>query len=250
MEVRLEEYERVDDLITQDLKIIQSEKAFRFSTDAVLLADFVQIRKNDRVIDLGTGGGVIPLLLAARKKTKEIYGLEIQKKLVDMAQRSVLLNKLEEKIKILQGNLCQVKEQFTAGSFNVVVSNPPYYPLTGGVQVSPNQMVAIAKHEVTATLEDVIKAVSYLLNTNGRCAFVHRPFRLVDILLIMRQYHLEPKRIRLVYPYANSEPSLLLVEGVKKGKANVKIMPPLYIYGEDGQYTEELQEIYYGKEQD
>jgi len=246
--IKLAEYERIDDLITQELKIIQSEKAFRFSTDAVLLANFVNIRKNDKVMDLGTGGGVIPIILASRTKAKEIYGLELQEQLVDMARRSVTLNNLEDKIEIIQGNLCQVKDNFTAGSFDTVVSNPPYFPMDPGRQVNPNPVVAMAKHEVTATLDDVVQATSYLLNTNGRCAFVHRPFRLVDIFTTMRQYYLEPKRLRLVYPYADSEPSLVLVEGTKRGKPGLATLPPLYIYDNQGEYTRELQEIYYGKE--
>lgn len=244
---KLKEHERIDDLITQDLKIIQSEQAFRFGTDAVLLANFVTVRKGDRVIDLGTGGGVIPLLLAAKTKAQEIWGLEIQETLADMAKRSVGLNKLEEKIRILQGNFCEMRELFVSGSFDVVVSNPPYFPLDPGRQVNPNTTVAIAKHELKATLEDVIKAAAFLLNTNGRAAFVHRPFRLVDIFTIMRQYDLEPKRLRLVHPYPNSNPSLVLVEGIKRGRSNLDILPPLYIYDQKGEYTQELQEIYYGK---
>lgn len=246
--IKLAQHERIDDLITQNLKIIQSEEAFRFSTDAVLLANFINIKKNDKVIDLGTGGGVIPILLASKTKAREIYGLELQEQLVDMAKRSVALNQLEEKIKIIQGDLTKVKESFTAGSFDTVVSNPPYFPLDPGRQVNPNPVVAKAKHEVTATLQDVVQATSYLLNTNGRCAFVHRPFRLVDILTTMRQADLEPKRLRLVHPYFASEPSLILVEGIKKGKPGLKILPPLYIYNQEGKYTRELQEIYYGKE--
>lgn len=244
-EIKLDE--RIDDLITQDLKIIQSEQAFRFGTDAVLLANFATVRKNDKVIDLGTGGGVIPLLLAVKTKAKEIYGLELQDLLVDMAKRSVLLNELEERIKIVQGDLTKIKELFIGGSFDGVVCNPPYYPLDPGRHINPNPVVAQAKHEITATLEDAVAAASYLLNTNGRCAFVHRPFRLVDIFVTMRQYHLEPKRMRLVHPHPGSEPSLVLVEGIKKGKTNLVVLPPLYIYQGNGEYTKELKEIYYGK---
>lgn len=243
----LKEYERIDDLITQDLKIIQSEEAFRFGTDAVLLANFASVRKGDKVIDLGTGGGVIPLLVAAKTKAREVWGLEIQEYLADMASRSVALNKLEDKIKIIQGDLKEIPKSFTAGSFQMVISNPPYYPLDPGRHINPNTTVAIAKHELQATLEDVIKGAAFLVNTNGRAAFVHRPYRLVDILTTMRQHYLEPKRLRLVHPKLGSNPSLGLVEGIKRGKPGLDILPPLYIYDEKGNYTQELQEIYYGK---
>jgi len=243
----LKEYERIDDLITQDLKIIQSEQAFRFGTDAVLLANFATIRKGDKVIDLGTGGGVIPLLVAAKTQAREIWGLELQEQLAEMAKRSVALNNLEERVKIIQGDLRKVNEGFTAASFQVVISNPPYYPLDRGRQVNPNTTVAIAKHELEATLEDVVKGAAFLVNTNGRAAFVHRPYRLTDILTTMRQYALEPKRLRLVHPHLGSSPSLVLVEGIKRGKPGLEILPPLYIYDEKGEYTSELQEIYYGE---
>jgi len=241
--ILLKEDERIDDLITQDLKIIQSAQAFRFGTDAVLLANFATVRKGDKVMDLGTGGGVIPLLLAVKTKAREIWALEIQEELADMARRSVALNKLEEKIKIIRGDLCEIRSQFTAGSFQAVLSNPPYYPL--GKHLNPNIMVAVAKHELKATLEDVVKGAAFLVNTNGRAAFVHRPYRLVDLLTMMRQNNLEPKRLRLVHPHQDTAPSLVLVEGLKRGKPGLDVLSPLYIYNEKGEYTKELAEIYY-----
>lgn len=238
----LKDGERIDDLVIGELKVIQSETEFCFSLDAVLLAHFTSVRPDSRVVDLGTGTGVIAFLLAARGAA-QVSGIEFSPSMAEMANRSVLLNKLEDKVKIIHGDLCKVKELLPAGEYDLVVSNPPYRPVGGGF-ISPNDRVAMAKHEVTATLQDVVKAAQYLVKSKGRFAMVHLPERMSEILVAMTQANIEPKRLQLVHSGLDKKPKMLLVEGIRGGKPGLEVLPPLIVYKTDGSYSDEIQKYY------
>jgi len=238
--------ERIDDLLWRNLKIIQNPQWFCFSLDAVLLADFVTLRPGDRVVDLGTGTGVIPLLLSARVRSAHILGLEIKPEVAEMAQRSVLLNDLACHIEIKVGDIKSAVYQLGKGIFDLVVSNPPYAPVGSG-KISGSFIKAAARTEILCTLEDVIREASALLNSEGRFALVHRPSRIGEILSLMRDFKLEPKRMKFVHPTASKEPNLVLVEGIKNGKKDVVVLPPLFIYQETGVYSEEMKTIFHRK---
>jgi tRNA1(Val) A37 N6-methylase TrmN6 len=240
--------ERLDDLQVNNLRIIQSKEVFSFSLDAVLLARYVTLRNKDRVIDLGTGNGVIPLLLTARSKLPraEIVGLEIQERLVDMARRSVEGNGLSDTINIVHGDIRTAVETFGRESFDLVVCNPPYRPAGVGDQ-SLNEHVKIAKHEITCTLEQAVEAAAGLVRYEGKVAFVHRPDRLPDIFTAMRSHKLEPKRMMLVHPRPDKRPNIVLVEAIKGGKPELRIDPPLIVHHEDGSYTDAVLETYAGR---
>ncbi len=241
--VELKPNERLDDLHRNHYKIIQDPARFCFGMDAVLLTGFTQVKPGEEVIDLGTGTGVIPILLAAKSQGKRFIGLEIQVDSAEMAARSVQFNQLEHRVQIHNGDIKDIETLYKASSFQVVTSNPPYMNEGGGL-VNPYDAKAIARHEVLCTLEDVIKGAARLLQVGGRFYMVHRPHRLVDIVLVLRQYKLEPKRMRLVYPYVYKEPNMVLIEAVKNGKPMIKMEKPLIIYKEDGTYTEEVYDIY------
>lgn len=243
MEIELLQNERIDDLQYKGLKIIQKTDGFCFGVDAVLLANFADIRKGDRVIDLGTGTGIIPVLLAGKTAAKEIVGLEIQAEMAEMAARSVMLNGLSERVRMVHGDIKKSLEDFGAASFNSVVSNPPYMNSGGGL-VNPSDMKAISRHEILCTLEDVIMAGSKLLVPGGQFAMVHRPERLVDIVYLMRSSGIEPKYLRFVYPSPYKKPNLILVKGTRGGNPQLKMMEPLYVYDEHGNYSEEINRIY------
>jgi tRNA1(Val) A37 N6-methylase TrmN6 len=248
MEFELKEGERLDDLQAGGLHIIQSEEVFSFSLDAVLLAHYVSLRTRDRVIDLGTGNGVMPLLLTTRGRLPrgEIVGLEIQERLADMARRSVAGNRLEDTIKVVQGDTREAVATYGNESFDVVICNPPYRPAGVGDH-SLNPHVAIAKHEITCTLEQAIQAAAGLCRFSGKVAFVHRPDRLAEIFSTMHKYKLEPKRMLLVHPKPHLRPNILLVEAIKGGKPDLKIDPPLFVHNEDGSYTQAILDIYAGR---
>lgn len=236
--------ERLDDLLLHNLKIIQSQKVFCFSLDAVLLADFVSIHRGDKVADLGTGNGVIPLLLCTKKiRPAKVYGVEVQPAVADMARRSILYNGLEQEIEIINGDLREITDRLGSGRMDVVVSNPPYAPKNTG-QINPGNAKAIARHEIMCTLEDVVRVSSRLLKFRGRLAMVHRPARLTELIVLMCRYGIEPKRLRLVYPRLGGKPNMLLLEGLKGGQRDLKIEPALHIYGEDGEYTPEIMRAY------
>jgi len=243
-DVEIKEYERVDDLHRNGYLLIQDPKRFCFGVDAVLLSGFAKAEKGDRVLDLGTGTGVIPILMEAKTKAEHFTGLEIQAESAEMAQRSVALNGLEEKIDIVCGDIKAADTLFKASSFDVITTNPPYMNDGGGIKndYSPK---AIARHEVLCSLEDIARVSSKLLKFGGKLYMVHRPHRLTDIMCTLRQYKLEPKVIRFVHSYADKEPVMVLVEAVRSAKPMVKVMPPLVVYGSDGKYTEEIIEIYY-----
>jgi tRNA1(Val) A37 N6-methylase TrmN6 len=247
MNVPVYEGERIDDLMTAGRQIIQSKEVFSFSMDAVLLARFVTIRPNDRIADLGTGNGVIPILLTTRKPSLHITAIEIQERLADMATRSVKLNGLEHVIDIIHGDLRDMPDRLGHGTFDVVVSNPPYRPLGIGEQ-NPNIHKAIAKHEIYGTLDEILQAASRLIRFGGKFAIVHRPDRLTDILYGMRKYSLEPKRMRLVYPKSGAKPNMVLIEAIRGGKPELSIEPPLIVYQDDGTYHPEIERLYAGGE--
>lgn len=236
------EHERVDDLQINNLKIIQNPGGFCFGIDAVLLANFVKLKKNSKVVDLGTGTAIIPILLAGKSKTSHIMALEIQKDVADMAERSVKLNGLENRIEILNIDLKNAREFLETNEYDVVVSNPPYMHQEG--LINPDDKKAISRHEIKCTLEDVISTASGLLRHNGRFFMVHRPIRLVDIMFYCRQYKLEPKCLQFIHPTYDKKPNLLLLECVKAARPELKIMDPLYIYNKERKYTDEVFHTY------
>lgn len=235
--------ERIDDLQRNNYKIIQNTKKFCFGMDAVLLSGFARVHADETVLDLGTGTGIIPILLEAKSPGKHFTGLEIQSESADMARRSVTLNKLEDKIDIVEGDIREASGLFGAASFDVVTCNPPYMNHSQGI-INPDNSKAIARHEILCTLEDVIREAAKVLKVNGRIYMVHRPFRLVDIINTCSEYKLEAKRMRLVYPYIDKEPNMVLIECVKGGGRNLIVEPPLIVYKEPGVYTDEIYEVY------
>lgn len=243
MDIELLPNERIDDLQYNGLKVIQKKDGFCFGVDAVLLANFADVKARENVIDLGTGTGIIPILLAGKTKAQTITGLEIQPEMSEMAMRSVSLNKLEGRIKIVCGDIKDSIHYFGLSKFNVVVSNPPYMNKNGGL-VNPSDTIAIARHEILCTLEDVIEVSSKLLVPGGQLAMVHRPERLVDIIYNMRNYGIEPKYIRFVHPSPYKKANLLLVKGTRGGNPQLKMMEPLYVYNEKGDYSDEINQIY------
>ena len=243
MEVKLKAGERIDELQRNGYQIIQNENGFCFGMDAVLLSGFARVKKGEQALDLGTGTGIIPILLEAKTEGRHFTGLEIQETSADMAQRSVCLNDLQRKISIVQGDIKSATELFGKGSMDVVTSNPPYMTGQHGL-VNPDMPKAIARHEILCTLEDVIGQAAALLKENGRFYMVHRPFRLAEIISLMVQYRIEPKRMKLVYPYVDREPNMVLIEGLRGGKPRMTVEKPLIVYREPGQYTDEIYDIY------
>lgn len=239
----LKEKERIDDLGCAGLKIIQNSDWFCFGMDAVLLANYAKLKKNSTVVDLGTGTGIIPLLLHGKNEVQKIYGIEIQKPVAEMARRSVELNKIGEKIEILNIDLKQAEAVLGNNKFDAVTSNPPYMPLDSGLKNNTDNR-SISRHEMKCSLRDVIETANRLLKQHGSFFLVHRPNRIVDILTLLRESKLEPKNIRFVHPRAGKSPNLVLIRSVKAAKADLKFEDPLYIYEEDGSYTEELLKIY------
>ncbi|MEF2968766.1 tRNA1(Val) (adenine(37)-N6)-methyltransferase [Paenibacillus sp. M1] len=242
-QVVIHEKERVDDLLTHDLKIIQSDEVFSFSMDAVLLARFAPVPKYGKILDLCTGNGVVPLLLSTRTKA-QIEGIEIQPRLVDMARRSVEMNELKERIVIREGDLRELVKETGHGVYDAITVNPPYMPLTGG-DLKLNSHQAIARHEIHCTLEEVIAASMRLVRPGGKVSMVHKPQRLGEILTVFRQYRLEPKVIRFVHPRAGAEANMVLIEALRDGKPDMRVLPPLIVYNEQGEYCPEIMDIYY-----
>lgn len=241
----LKDGERLDDLQCRGYYIIQNPKHFCFGMDAVLLSEFATGSKKGKAIDLGTGTGVIPLLMEGRGKCAHYTGLEIQEYSADMARRSVAHNGLEDRIDIVQGDIKEVTNIFKAASFDVVTSNPPYINQSHGLEneLEPKN---IARHEILVSLEEVIKAAGYLLKEGGSFAMVHKPFRLAEIIRLLSKYRLEPKRMCMVQPYADKEPNMVLIESFKGGKPMIKVEPSLVVYNKDGSYTKDLLDRYNG----
>lgn len=243
MENLVKSGERIDDLQLKGLKIIQNPEGFCFGIDAVLVSNFAQIKKNGLVVDLGTGTGIIPLLVAGKSSARKIYGVEIQEAVANMAKRSVLLNNLADRIEIVQDNLNHIHEHLEKGIADVVISNPPYMA-TGNAIVNPVSYKAISRHEVLCTLEDVIRTAATLLREKGGFYMVHRPSRLVDIVALCRQYKLEPKLLRFVHPKEGKAPNILLIKCIKSGNPELRFLPPLNVYDQKGDYTQEIYDIY------
>lgn len=235
--------ERLDDLQTNGYYIIQDPKRFCFGIDAVLLSSFAKVKKHEKALDLGTGTGIIPILLEAKNEGSCYHALEIQEESADMAARSVRYNHLEDKIEIKTGDIKEAAKIYGAASFEVITTNPPYMIGAHG-QKNDNEAKYIARHEVLCTLDDIMRESSRLLKDKGRFYMVHRPFRLPEIMRTMSQYRIEPKRMRLVYPYIDKEPNMVLIEGLKNGKPRIQIEPPLIVYEKNGDYTEEVLRMY------
>ena len=243
MDIELRPGERIDDLQRCGYGIIQNKDGFCFGMDAVLLSSFAQAKKGEAVLDLGTGTGILPILMAAKTEGSHFTGLEIQKTSADMASRSVQLNDLESKISIVEGDIKEAASIFGRASFDVVTSNPPYMTGKHGL-VNPELPKAIARHEVLCTLEDVISQAAAVLKENGRFYMVHRPFRLAEIMALMVKYRLEPKRMQMVHPYIDREPNMVLIEGLKGGRPRITVERPVIVYKEPGVYTDEIYDIY------
>lgn len=245
-DIILKENEKIEDLQCKGLRIIQNKKWFCFGMDAVLLANYCEPKKGAKVVDLGTGTGIIPLILYAKKDISLAIGVEIQSEVAEMADRSIKLNDLEDKIKILNVDLKDITNHLESNSFDIVTSNPPYKLYNSGIK-NPSDQKAISRHEVMCTLEDVIKNASKLLKQYGKFYMVHRPDRLVDIMCLLRQYKLEPKRIRFIHPHVNDKPNMVIIQASKNGNKELKFDPPLYVYNENGEFTPEIHTIYDGE---
>jgi len=243
MTINLKEQERIDDLQRNGYRIIQHPDKFCFGMDAVLLSGFCRIKEGDKVLDLGTGTGIIPILLEAKTKANHITGLEIQEESADMATRSVLLNQLEDKITIKTGDIKEAGMIFQAASFDAITCNPPYMIGNHGIK-NPDAPKAIARHEILCTLEDVISQAAYLLKPGGNFFLVHRPFRLVEIFSTLTKYKLEPKRMQMVHPYLNQEPNMVLIEAKRGAKSRITIEKPIIVYEKPGVYTPEIYDVY------
>ncbi len=235
--------ERLDELHRNGYKIIQNPERFCFGMDAVLLSGFASALEGEKVLDLGTGTGIIPILMAAKTPADHLTGLEIQEESADMARRSVAYNDLEDRIDIVTGDIKDASRLFGASSFDVITTNPPYMIADHGL-VNPDEAKALARHEIKCTLEDVISQSAKVLRPGGRFFMVHRPFRLSEIFTLMTTYKLEPKRMRMVYPYVDAEPNMVLIEGVRGGKPRLSVEKPLIVYKERGKYTDEIYDIY------
>ena len=235
--------ERIDELHRKGYRIIQKTDGFCFGMDAVLLADFAKIGKQEKVLDMGTGTGILPILLEARTEGGHFTGLEIQEEFASMARRSVAMNEQEERISIVCGDIKEASSLFGQDSFDVVVSNPPYMVDDHG-QKNMDLRKAIARHEVMCDLSDVLRETKRVLKNRGRFYMVHRTYRMAEIMHLMVEYGLEPKRIRFVHPYVDKEPNIMLIEAMKGAKSRIKIEPPLIVYEKPGVYTDEIYDIY------
>ena len=242
-EYSLLENERVDDLQRNGLKIIQKTDGFCFGMDAVLLSGFAYVKRGEKVLDMGTGTGIIPLLLSAKTEGEHFTALEIQEEIAKMASRSVAMNHLEEKIEIVNGDIKEASRIFGAASFDVVTTNPPYMNDAHGLK-NPTEVKAISRHEVLCTLDDVVREGAKVLKSGGRMYMVHRPHRLIEIITAMKQYKMEPKRMCMVHPFKDKEANMVLIEAVKGGGSWLKMEAPIIVYKEPGIYTDEIYDIY------
>ena len=237
------EDERIDDLQRNGYRIIQKKKGFCFGMDAVLLSGFAQVKEGEVAVDLGTGTGIIPILLEAKTKGKHFTGLEIQEEVAEMAGRSVRLNQLENRVDIVRGDIKEASRLFGKASFDVVTSNPPYMNDNHGLK-NPELPKAIARHEVFCTLDDVCREASLLLKSGGRFYMVHRPHRLAEIITALKTSKLEPKRRKLVHPVVDKEANMVLIEAVRGGRSMMKVEAPIIVYREPGVYTQEIYDVY------
>lgn len=243
MTINLKPGERLDDLQLKGYELIQHPGRFCFGMDAVLLSAFARVKTGEYVLDLGTGTGILPILLAGKTEGKHFTGLEIQEESADMARRSVLHNHLEDKVSIVTGDIKEASDIFGVETLDVITTNPPYM-IGGHGLANPDSAKAIARHEVLCTLDDILRESSKMLKYGGRFYMVHRPFRLAEILTKMTAVHLEPKRMRLVYPYIDKEPNMVLIEGIKNARSRIEVEPPLIVYEKDGNYTKRIYDLY------
>lgn len=243
MEVTLCENERLDELHRNGYKIIQDKGRFCFGMDAVLLSGFARVKPGEKVLDLGTGTGIIPILLEAKTDGEHFTGLEIQPESADMASRSVAYNDLQDKIDIVVGDIKDASQRFGASSFDVITTNPPYMIGQHGIK-NDQDAKAIARHEILCDLDDILRESAKMLKPSGRFYMVHRPFRLAEIFSKMIEYRIEPKRMQLVYPFVDKEPNMVLIEGLRGGKSRITVEKPLIVYKEPGVYTDEIYDIY------
>jgi tRNA1(Val) A37 N6-methylase TrmN6 len=243
--LNLREDEVIDDLMINNLKVFQKKKGFKFGIDAVLISNFASDLKADKVLDIGTGTGIIPILLAGKYNFRKVSGIEIQKVYYEMAVRSVEYNKLKNKINIINGDIQNYKDIFLNEKFDMIISNPPYKVRGSGI-INENNSKTIARHEITFNFDELVKAVKFLLKPNGEFVLVHRPDRMVDIFYNMRKNKIEPKYIKLVCSRIGKAPKLVLIKGKNNGNKQLNFLPPLYIYNSENSYTEELNKIYFG----
>ncbi len=244
--ITVHSYERIDDLQTPSgYRIIQNPEWFCFGIDAVLLADFAArtVKVKARILDMCTGNGIVPILLAEKTRDTLIDGIEVQAPVAEMANRSIILNNIEERVKITCGDLKDAPNIFGKGRFDAVTCNPPYKENLGGLKNSTD-VVTVARHEILCNLEDIIANTEKVLKPYGKLYMIHRPERLADIICLMRKYRIEPKRLRFVHPSLSKVPTMIMVEGAKYGKAKLFLDPPLYVHKVDGTYTKEIDEIY------
>ena len=238
--------EVINDLLNyQGLKIYQNPKWFSFSLDSVLLADFVKVNNKMRIIDFCSGNAPIPLFLSTKTKSN-IIGVELQKEVFDLALKSVKINNLQNQIKILNMDVNDVSKIFDTDYFDLITCNPPYFKISDQSNVNDNLVKAIARHEITLNLENVFKTARKILKNNGKIAMVHRTDRLIDILFLMRQNNIEPKRMKIVYPFKNAKSNLILIEGTKNGKPGFEIEKSMIVHNDDGSYSNEVQRIFNG----
>lgn len=242
--MKINDDERIDDLEINNLKIIQKKDGFCFGIDSVLLSDFAKdIKRGSKVIDLGTGTGILSILLCVKTDLNTIIGVELQEEMAEMAKRSSQLNNLQDKFKIINSDIKDLKDLLPQNEFDAIIMNPPYMELNTG-KINCNEKKLISRHEITASLEDFIKVSRNLLKNKGCIYMVHRPNRLIDVCSLLRKYKLEPKILRLIYPKEESEANLFLIKAVKNGGKFLKVYKPLYIYKNNGEYTDEILKIY------
>lgn len=233
----------LDGLFQGEIKLFQPIDGYRFSIDAPILASFVKVKKGERLIELGTGNGVILIILGKKyPHLEELWGIEIQRELFELAQKNISLNGISDRIRVIEGDVREIERYFSPQSFQVVISNPPYYPTSSG-RINPEDKKAMARHEILGTIEDFLNAAFYLLKEKGRCYFIYPQKRAVTLLVEMRKRRLEPKKIRFVHPKPKEEAKMVLVEGIKGGKEGLVVEPPLYIFDQKGSYTEEMTPI-------
>jgi len=243
MKIKLNENEIIDDLQCNGMKIIRNPKWFSYGMDAVLLSNYCNFKKNSTVLDIGTGTGIIPILINAKNTLNKIYGFEVQKEVADMASRSIKLNDIEDKVTIINDDINNYQNYFSNSSLDAIVSNPPYKINNTGLKNELTQK-SISRHEILCTLDDIVRISSKLLKQLGNLYLVHRPDRLVDIFCTLRKYNIEPKQIRFVHSHVGDKPNLVLIKATKCGGKELLYDKPLYIYKNDNTYTEDLLKIY------
>lgn len=234
---------REDIIPGTDLKILQNPDYFCYGIDAILLSSFAEIRRKDKVLDLGTGNGIIMLRLVGLYNPKKVVGIEIQKDLAELAARSIELNKLEDRAEVKNIDLKKLKEYYPSQSIDKIVTNPPYIKEGSGL-INPNKHLSIARHEIHCNLEDIFQVSSYLLKDKGKLYMIHKSFRLVELLTLGREYKLEAKRVQFIQPREGEDANLVLIEFSKNSSQEIRVMPPLIVYNEDGSYTDQIEEIY------